>query len=846
MRKLNFLFVILLFSILLQSQVPSDFVPGLRELTDTDWEFLNSLPRMELSNIKHSRELPLSLDNSQQIWFRPVFNQDGGSCGQASGIGYTFTYEIDRLRNLAANTEATQYPDHYTWNYLNGGVAGGSWHFDGWLIVQAGGCPTIETYGGIFALGQSGWMNGYDNYRSAMENRVDEIFAIDVSNPEGLETLKYWFYEHGNEEDSGGLVCFAAGVSDLQLQELPEGTPHAGELLISDFTNPVNHAITFVGFDDEIRYDYNGDGEFTNDVDINGDDRIDMRDWEIGAIRMANSWGPGWADGGFCWVMYRTLAEPTETGGIWANIVHGIYARESYEPLLTLKTNISHDRRNTLRIYAGVSAISGAMEPEIDMLFPHFNYQGGEWNMPGNMLPGAQSLEIGLDITPLLSEIVPEAEMQWWLTIDSTDPDYNGNGTMISYSIIDEVTGEEYFCELENWGIIADWTNYFSVTAPIETDVVEIMTTELPPAYEGVEYEYQLYAENGEEPYEWAIKRNYNESSGTGEFPVVNWEALSVSNDDDGYATIELPFTFRFYGEDYDQVTFITDGSVIFSENFTYIRNEENLKNSRCITVYGTDLMAYPEFGDGYYFFEEENRILFRWTVSRFNYEGFDSDFVLALNDDNTLEFYYNTDVITASSNWVAGISNGDNLSYIFTEISGEAAIPEDQVWEYNASPFPNGINISSDGLLYGEYQAQENIEESYDLVVKVWDNMNLYDEKTLTFTGIVLAEEEKELKPVVRLQQNYPNPFYPVSETRNQGTVIGFSLENTAEISLGIYNLKGQLVNQLLKEEMTAGDHQVSWNGRNDAGVVCASGVYFYRLMSSNADLSRKLLLVK
>ncbi len=55
--------------------------------------------------------LPSVVDNSQEIYMKDVFTQWDGSCGQPSGIGYT--YEINRLRNLPAGTTDNLYPTHF-------------------------------------------------------------------------------------------------------------------------------------------------------------------------------------------------------------------------------------------------------------------------------------------------------------------------------------------------------------------------------------------------------------------------------------------------------------------------------------------------------------------------------------------------------------------------------------------------------------------------------------------------------------------------------------------------------------------------------------------------------------
>ncbi|MCD4731382.1 MAG: hypothetical protein K8R74_12325, partial [Bacteroidales bacterium] len=68
-----------------------------------------------------SSTLPADHDNSVWPYLRPGFNQHGYSCGQASSVGYNFTYEINRARNLPADVEENQYPPLYTWNFFNKG-----------------------------------------------------------------------------------------------------------------------------------------------------------------------------------------------------------------------------------------------------------------------------------------------------------------------------------------------------------------------------------------------------------------------------------------------------------------------------------------------------------------------------------------------------------------------------------------------------------------------------------------------------------------------------------------------------------------------------------------------------
>ncbi len=96
-------------------------------------------------------------------------------------------------------------------------------------------------------------------------------------------------------------------------------------------------------------------------------------------------------------------------------------------------------------------------------------------------------------------------------------------------------------------------------------------------------------------------------------------------------------------------------------------------------------------------------------------------------------------------------------------------------------------------------------------------------------------------------LMQNYPNPFNP-------STTISFSLPEASNVTLAIYNLRGQLIRTLHSGALSAGHHRMVWDGRDSHGVKVASGVYLYRLEAQlildgsarNFVASRKLVLVQ
>ncbi len=110
----------------------------------------------------------------------------------------------------------------------------------------------------------------------------------------------------------------------------------------------------------------------------------------------------------------------------------------------------------------------------------------------------------------------------------------------------------------------------------------------------------------------------------------------------------------------------------------------------------------------------------------------------------------------------------------------------------------------------------------------------------------LISYEEEDPEIPVVPLETKligaYPNPFNP-------GTNIGFSLAESARVTITIYNNRGQFVRTLIanKEFPEGRDHSVYFDGKNDLGKNIRSGIYFY-IMQTDKDFSetRKMLLLK
>ena len=92
-------------------------------------------------------------------------------------------------------------------------------------------------------------------------------------------------------------------------------------------------------------------------------------------------------------------------------------------------------------------------------------------------------------------------------------------------------------------------------------------------------------------------------------------------------------------------------------------------------------------------------------------------------------------------------------------------------------------------------------------------------------------------LEPTIfELKQNYPNPFNPV-------TTIVYQLAERSPVRLEIMNIRGKHVRTLINKTQSAGTHQIEWNGQDDTGQSCASGLYFYRLSTPSWNTAKKMI---
>ena len=138
---------------------------------------------------------------------------------------------------------------------------------------------------------------------------------------------------------------------------------------------------------------------------------------------------------------------------------------------------------------------------------------------------------------------------------------------------------------------------------------------------------------------------------------------------------------------------------------------------------------------------------------------------------------------------------------------------------------------------MYGMDELRDDFTlELYFEILELKPNVN--------FTGTIRVNEYSKIfmepynldiiPKVFELYQNYPNPFNP-------STQIDFSLPESANIQLEIYNILGQKVQTLKNERMAPGYYSITFEANS-----LSSGIYIYQLQMGNKVITKRMLLLK
>lgn len=374
-------------------------------------------------------ELPASVDNSTQRYFPPLINQTGGSCAQASGIGYMFTYEMNRLLDRDASLPENRMSYLFAWNMINEGDDQGGFVEQGLQLARTFGIMSEADYGNPF-LYHFLWTTGFEKYVRAMHNRAAEILKFD----DDIPTLKRYLYDAGRGEHPGGILTFSTQAEGWRFNTDYQGPSGTGyRALLTKLGNDGAHALTIVGYDDLVTY--------TDDQGVT----------HQGAFIVCNSWGDFYYhDRGRFYLPYDFFRDPNVKEADLSSTLNAVRVT-TYEPRAVMRVGLTYNQRNELRFGFASSQNRKATAPSVaPKYFSLMNHQGGPYPMQGQYkLP---DIEIALDASAVVpTDITSPEQYFFYVTRQAQGNKKKGEGQVTSIELID-LQGDGNAATPRTWG----------------------------------------------------------------------------------------------------------------------------------------------------------------------------------------------------------------------------------------------------------------------------------------------------------------------------------------------------------------------------------------------------------
>ncbi len=175
--------------------------------------------------------------------------------------------------------------------------------------------------------------------------------------------------------------------------------------------------------------------------------------------------------------------------------------------------------------------------------------------------------------------------------------------------------------------------------------------------------------------------------------------------------------------------------------------------------------------------------------------------------------------------------------------LSGMISAPACMGLVYNGVQIPNDYNYiipPGESRTYTLTYTAPDPPINLDLEVIITSNDAIDPAIVIPVTVNAAVPNDDPVTPAVtELEGNYPNPFNPE-------TAIRFSTRESGRVRISIYNVRGQLIRELVDEDLAAGYHRVVWNGRDSNGNSVASGIYMYRMQTAAYNKTLKMMLMK
>lgn len=304
--------------------------------------------------------LPSSVDLSKSPCFPPIGNQGSiGSCTAWASTYYQYSYEVNKLNNVTSTANRVIYSPKWTYNNINSGVDKGSSYTNAYTLLKNQGAVTLNE----FPYSSSGYdlqdlptYNGaIEDMRNALNTRLSFYGTYTISGSGTVITSnKDSDLNQVKTALNNGKVLTFQTYNDFNYKK---GTGNWSNTKLVyrcyDVPESGSHAMTIVGYDDNVTCDINGNGT--------------IEAGERGAFKVINSWGTtnsGANNAGVLWVMYDALNGTSANNldesqfayarkrvfGTGTNNVFNYINVEHKNVMFVAEVNFATERRNQIKI----------------------------------------------------------------------------------------------------------------------------------------------------------------------------------------------------------------------------------------------------------------------------------------------------------------------------------------------------------------------------------------------------------------------------------------------------------------------------------------------------------------
>ena len=144
----------------------------------------------------------------------------------------------------------------------------------------------------------------------------------------------------------------------------------------------------------------------------------------------------------------------------------------------------------------------------------------------------------------------------------------------------------------------------------------------------------------------------------------------------------------------------------------------------------------------------------------------------------------------------------------------------------------PNFFNIPITNTIL--FDSLSEFEVLYGYISAIGTISPVIEGRVVADTVLTIIDDESLTPKQFNLEQNYPNPFNPT-------TNINYSIPESGNIKLKVYDILGNEVATLVNETKTPGNYSAVYDASS-----FASGVYIYRLQTGSLMQTRKMILMK